>query len=219
MGHRLHRTFTITWCSVRPPWRTSESERLTDPLGHHRGRPLHAKHVRRLGSVVPNTLPNRCHAACDSATPHPKIREHPDGRSSTCPTYLTDVEIARLAVVDYQGGGSLFGFELEVLGERYADPLRFEQRPELNLILQPRAGGVAEAVARTLVTLFEQLLRSLAVVVRDAQLDPYPPGGCTPPGLRPVRPRGRAGAGNPDSGRPRTTRAQLRTRAGRPSPR
>ena len=44
-------------------------------------------------------------------------------------------------------------------------------RPELDLIFQTRAGGIAEAVARPAVLLLEEALSVPGVVIRDAPLD------------------------------------------------
>ena len=61
-------------------------------------------------------------------------------------------------MVGDQSCRGLLGFELEFFAQHHADALGFEQRPEFELILEARAGGVAKAVARALVVLFEDLL-------------------------------------------------------------
>ena len=64
LGALSHRTFTIAWGSVRPPWRTSKCERLTNPLARHRRRPLHAKHVPRKSRTAPPAIHQ---STCDGA--------------------------------------------------------------------------------------------------------------------------------------------------------
>lgn len=60
---------------------------------------------------------------------------------------LPHVEVLRFGVMRNEGGGGLFGIELEVFAELDADGFGVEQRPDANLIFQSRAGGVAKAVA------------------------------------------------------------------------
>ena|GEM_PF-3734235 len=60
---------------------------------------------------------------------------------------LQHVEVLRLPVVCDERSGALLRFKLEGFRERHADAFRLEQRPEFDLILQSRAGGITEAVA------------------------------------------------------------------------
>ena len=52
----------------------------------------------------------------------------------------------------------LLGDELELLGQGQSDTLRLEQGEDVHLVLEPRARGVAEAVAAALVRLAEETL-------------------------------------------------------------
>src|ERR1700687_6450946 len=60
------------------------------------------------------------------------------------PRTLNHVKIFGFRVVDDNRGGRLFGVELEFFAERDPDAFRIEQREELGLIFQVRAGRVAE---------------------------------------------------------------------------
>ncbi len=57
------------------------------------------------------------------------------------------VEVFGFGVVGDEGGGGLFGVELEVFAELDADGLGVEQWPNADLVFETGAGGVAEAVA------------------------------------------------------------------------
>ena len=69
-----------------------------------------------------------------------------------------------------QGGRRLLGVELELLGERDADPGRVDQLEELGLIFEVRAGGIAERIAAAAVVLLEKLLRVRRILAVDAPL-------------------------------------------------
>ena len=56
-------------------------------------------------------------------------------------------EILRVGVEDDDGAGGLFGVELVFVRERHADAFGVEEAEEKNLVLEVRAGGVAEGVA------------------------------------------------------------------------
>ncbi len=70
-------------------------------------------------------------------------------------------------MVGDQGGGGLLGVELELLRECDADALGVEKGPDLDLVLQTGAGGVAEAVAGAAVVLPEKLLSVAGSLRRD----------------------------------------------------
>ena len=52
-----------------------------------------------------------------------------------------------MGVEDDDGAGGLFGVELVFVGERNADAVGVEEAEEKTLVLEVRAGGVAEGVA------------------------------------------------------------------------
>ena len=56
-------------------------------------------------------------------------------------------KILRVGVEDDDGAGGLFGVELVFVGERHADAVGVEEAEEKTLVLEVRAGGVAEGVA------------------------------------------------------------------------
>src|ERR1051326_493833 len=85
----------------------------------------------------------------------------------------SDIKIPRLGVVDDQGGSGLLGDELVLLRQFHADPSRTEEFEEFCLILQARAGRVAEAVAGAPVVLAEQLFDLGTVGSGDAEFSPY----------------------------------------------
>lgn len=66
-------------------------------------------------------------------------------------------------MVDDDGGGGLFGDELEFFRERHADFLGRQKLKELHVVFQARTGGVAEAVAGAAVALPENFLAGRTV--------------------------------------------------------
>ena len=66
-----------------------------------------------------------------------------------------DVEVLGLGVVHDDGRRGLLRVELELLAELDPDPLWFQERKELGLVLEVGARRVAEAVPRTPVSLAE----------------------------------------------------------------
>jgi len=52
-----------------------------------------------------------------------------------------------VGVQNDDGAGGLFGVELVFVGERHADALGVEEAEQKTLVLEVRAGGVAEGVA------------------------------------------------------------------------
>lgn len=52
-----------------------------------------------------------------------------------------------MGVEDDDGAGGLFGVELVFVRERYPDAVGVEEAEEKTLVLEVRAGGVAEGVA------------------------------------------------------------------------
>ena len=52
-----------------------------------------------------------------------------------------------MGVEDDDGAGGLFGVELVFVREGHADAFGVEEAEELGLVLEVRAGGVAEGVA------------------------------------------------------------------------
>ena len=69
--------------------------------------------------------------------------------------------------------GGLLRVEHVLVRERQADALRAEDPEERLLVLEARAGGIAEAVARAAVGLVEELLDVAGVVAGDAELADY----------------------------------------------
>ena len=116
----------------------------------------------------------------------------------------SDVEIARLGVVQDDRGGRLLGVELVLVGQLDADPRGVEQREQLALVGEVGAGGVAEGVARAAVALLEQLVRARARRGGRSRARRGCACGRIRPAPRPARRRGRAGGRSRCSGRRRT---------------
>ena len=56
-------------------------------------------------------------------------------------------KVLRVRVEHDDRAGRLLGMQLELLGQRHADPLRAEQRQDRRLVLQPRTRRIAERIA------------------------------------------------------------------------
>src|SRR5262245_279554 len=82
----------------------------------------------------------------------------------------SDVEIARLGVVQDDRGGGLLGPELVLVGELYADAGSVQQRQQLALVGEVGAGGVAERVARAAIALLDQLGPVARIEMAEAEL-------------------------------------------------
>src|SRR4051812_18205988 len=102
----------------------------------------------------------------------------PWGRGCQCaalgqvPAGPSDVEVARLRMVQDDGAGALLGPELVLVGQLDADPGGTQQLQQRRLIGEVGAGRVAEAVARAAVALLEQLAHLPGVVVAEPELGP-----------------------------------------------
>src|SRR5688500_14132452 len=83
----------------------------------------------------------------------------------------SDVEIFRFRVMGYDRAGRLLRLEHELLGEGDADPLRTEEREELLLVVEVRAGRIAERVAAAAIALREEPADVRRVVAGDPELD------------------------------------------------
>src|SRR3546814_17451147 len=70
--------------------------------------------------------------------------------------------------------GRLLRVELVLVGQHDADLRRLEQAQELLLVLQLRAGRVAEGVARAAIALAEHGIEVAGVLVAEAELAPDP---------------------------------------------
>src|ERR1051326_6948716 len=80
-------------------------------------------------------------------------------------------EVLGLGMVDDDGGGGLFGLELEGVCKADADGLLgMQQREELGLVFEVGAGRVSEGVARAAVLLVEEVGDARGVVLGDAEL-------------------------------------------------
>ena len=80
------------------------------------------------------------------------------------------VEVPRVGVVDDEGGGGLFGFELIAGGQPDADGVLCIENPyQLFLVFEIRTRAVAKAVALAAVLLVEDLLYFGSVISRDAE--------------------------------------------------
>lgn len=93
------------------------------------------------------------------------------------PDDLFDVEIPCLRVMHNDGIGALLRVERVLIGQGDADPLTVEQSKQLGLVFEVGTSGIAEAIARTLVTLREEPLDLLRIFACDPQLfaDPLVP--------------------------------------------
>src|SRR3954468_15623638 len=76
--------------------------------------------------------------------------------------------------MDNDRRGALFGVQLELLGQTDLDPLRFQKRKELGLILEVGAGGIAKRIAAAMVFLVEPFANLWSIFVRDAELLTHP---------------------------------------------
>src|SRR5262245_31965304 len=93
------------------------------------------------------------------------VCERPHGPSSRShETSASRIKILGLRVVHHNGVGGLFGHEHEILAQRHADRLRFEQLDDLRAVFKVRAGRIAEAVAAAAIVLLEQLANLRAVL-------------------------------------------------------
>src|SRR6187402_1172772 len=72
--------------------------------------------------------------------------------------------------MDDEGVGRLLRVQLELLGQRHADPLWLEELHDLGSILEIRARRVPEGVPRTPVALLEHGVEPGLVLVAEAEL-------------------------------------------------
>src|SRR5690349_13643680 len=91
-------------------------------------------------------------------------------RRESRPSLLVNREVLRLLVVDDDGRGGLLGDELELFTQLDADAFGPEQLEELGLVFEVGAGRVAEAEARPLIALMEELRELRGVAPGDPQL-------------------------------------------------
>lgn len=66
------------------------------------------------------------------------------------------------------GGGGLFGDDVELFGQRDADAVGLEELEQFALLLQVGTGGVAETVAAAAIVLLEEFADVVGVFACDA---------------------------------------------------
>src|ERR1043165_2248160 len=128
-------------------------------------------------SCLPFIIPHSAFIICLSSGPSllifltPAQTREASARGTVSPARRGSVnrEILRLFVVDDDGGGGLFGHELEFFAQLDINARRREQLEELRLVFEVRAGGIAEAEARGLVALMKEPGEFFRVSVCDAE--------------------------------------------------
>src|SRR5664279_3359143 len=89
-------------------------------------------------------------------------------------TFLAGVEVFCLRVVHHEGIRRLLRVELKLLRQLDADPRRVEEADQGGPVLEVRARGISERVARTPVCLVADHLLGVHRDVRQPQLVPHP---------------------------------------------
>src|SRR3546814_13732562 len=85
-----------------------------------------------------------------------------------------DAEVFRLRVMEHDRRRALFRMELVLVAELHPDLAGIEEAEKLVLVLQVRAGGIAEGVAAAAVALLEHLLHVAIVLGGEAELGARP---------------------------------------------
>src|SRR3546814_10362172 len=96
---------------------------------------------------------------------------HDDAPHRTTPS---DGKVLGLRMMQHVRRGRLLRVELVLVGQHDADLRRLEQAQELLLVLQLRAGRVAEGVARAAIALAEHGIEVAGVLVAEAAPAPAP---------------------------------------------